>query len=180
MIEETSFRFHQDREPLDYVEDVVISVKQYPPEHILNGECLYFEYDPVAIQNVTDEINKPNFNIMITSTHLYDQNVTYDLKEKWFGTEYCERDVPDDWKNAWNVAKPYPEFVLPAVNPFIADDFTILFKQCEQEPLPKLPVKLMDNEVCELWHRQDDRFGLPVARYYFYFMSPCAMGTAEK
>lgn len=177
-IEETSFRFSQERDPIDNVEDLVVSLKHYPSEHLLNGDSLYFEYDPVAIQNIIDAINKPQFNVMITSTHLYDDDVKYEMKEKWFGTEYCSRDVPAEWRAAWNDVKPYPEFALPEVNPYIADDFTILLK--EGVKLPKSPTKLIDNEVCELWHRQDDRFLLPIARYYFYFTSPHAMNTAKK
>lgn len=177
-IEETSFRFVQERDPIDNVEDLVINLKQYPPEYLLNGDCLYFEYDPVAIQNIIDDINKPNFNIMITSTKLYDDNVKYDLKEKWFGTEYCCRDVPDAWKKAWTNVQPYAEFTLPDPNPYIADNFDITIK--EGTKLPKAPNKLIENDVCELWHRQDDRFLLPIAYYYFYFTSPHAMGTPKK
>lgn len=177
-IEETSFHFSQERDPIDNVQDLVVNLKQYPPEHILNGDSLYFEYNPEAIREIIDEINQPNFNIMITSTHLYDKEITYDLREKWFGTEYCHRNVPIEWKKAWTDVQPYPEFAIPEENPYIADDFSISYKP--EAALSRIPNKLIDNEVCELWHRQDDKFLLPTAHYYFYFMSPHAMTTAEK
>lgn len=177
-IEEATFRFTQERDPLDNVEDLVINLKQYPPRHILNGDSLYFEYDATAIQNVIDELNTPNFNIMVTSTHLYEENMKYDLKEKWFGTEYHERYVPAEWKTNWENVQPFNEFTLPEVNQYIADDFSISYDS--SVPISSLPSKLFENDVCELWHRQDDRFLLPLSRYYFYFMSPCAMKTTEK
>lgn len=177
-VEENAFRFSQERDPIDNVEDLVISLKDYPSEHILSGDYLYFDYDPVAIQGIIDELNKPNFNIMITSTHLFEEDMKYDLKEKWFGTEHCERDMPAEWTEMWKSVKPYPELALPEPNPYIADDFSISYQP--GAVVPKFPVQLIDTDCCELWHRQDDKFLLPIAHYYFYFMSPNAMWSAEK
>lgn len=115
---------------------------------------------------------------MITSTRRYNDQVTYELTEPWFATMYTEMDLPDKWIALWKNAKPHPEFALPEPNPFIADDFDILYK--EGQVIPKYPVKIVDNDLCELWFRQDDKFLLPTACYSFYFMTPLAIASTEK
>lgn len=87
-IEANAFRFANERDALDNVEDLVISLKQYPAKHILTGDCLFFEYDANAIQQIIDELNSRKFNIMITSTRRYNENITYEQTENWFGTMY--------------------------------------------------------------------------------------------
>lgn len=177
-IEDASFRFSVERDPIDNTEDVVENMKNYPSKHILSGDFLYFAYDANAIQEIIDFLNSPKFKITITSTRLYDNDVIYNLKEDWFGTEYCERDVPEKWLNVWQNIKPYDDFFLPAPNPFIADDFTIVYDK--STVLPKYPTKILENEVCELWYRQDDKFLLPHAFYNFFFISPSAMSSTKK
>lgn len=177
-IEANAFRFANERDALENVEDLVISLKQYPPKYILTGDCLYFEYDANAIQQIIDELNSRNFNIMITSTRRYNENINYELTEPWFGTMYTEIDMPEKWISLWKNATPSPEFALPEPNPFIADDFTISYE--DGRILPKYPTKVLDNELCELWFRQDDKFLLPTACYNFYFMTPHSTASIEK
>ncbi|XP_031625679.1 nardilysin-like [Contarinia nasturtii] len=176
-IEANAFRFANERDALDNVEDVVISLKQYPPKYILTGDCLFFEYDANAIQQIIDELNSSKFNIMITSTRRFSENITYEQTENWFGTMYTEIDMPEKWLSLWKNATPLSEFALPEPNKFIADDFTILYE--EGQTIPMYPMKILDNDLCELWFRQDDKFLLPTACYNFYFMTPDAIATIE-
>lgn len=177
-IEENTFRFASERDAIDNVEDLVINLKHYPSKYLLTGDSLFFDYDPVAIQAATNALNTRTFNIMITSIHKYDDNVQYELNEKWFGTEYTERDMPEKWITLWNNAKPFEEFTLPAPNPFIADDFTIFYDKTA--PVPKHPTKILENDVCELWFRQDDKFLLPNAFCNFYLMTPLVLSSVDK
>lgn len=177
-IEENTFRFASERDAIDNVEDLVINLKHYPSKYLLTGDSLYFEYDPAAIQRAIDVLNTRKFNIMITSTHKYDENVEYELKEEWFGTEYTERNMPEKWISLWNNVQPFKEFTLPAPNPFIADDFSIFYDK--NHPIPKYPTKILENDVCELWFRQDDKFKLPYAHCYFYFTTPLVLSSVDK
>lgn len=177
-IEENTFRFANERDAIDNVEDLVINLKHYPSKHLLTGDSLYFDYDATAIQAAIDVLNTRTFNVMITSTHKYDDNVLYELKEKWFGTEYSERQMPEKWIALWNDAKPLDIFTLPAPNPFIADDFTIFYNK--ERPVPKYPTRILENDVCELWFRQDDKFLLPYAYCNFYFITPLVLSSVDK
>lgn len=177
-ISETNFRFSPEQNPFNNVQRLVHNLKHYPPKYALSGDKLLFEYDANEIQKMIDVLSTRKFNIMITSTKRYDETVTYELKEQWFGTSYSEIDMPAKWITLWENAIPNSEFSLPDPNPFIADDFTIYYNH--EYPIPKCPNKILDNDLCELWFRQDDTFLLPDARYIFYFRTSILKQSIKK
>lgn len=178
LISENRFHYNESTSPGD---KLVVGLKRYPSKYVLTADSLYFEYDPNAIRKLIDEINCRRFNIMITSSNPYDVGVTFESNEPWFGTRYTERQMPQEWIELWDNAKPFEEFSLPSPNPFVADDFTILEKSCVPKDQPeKYPTKILDNDLCELWFREDDKFLLPTACYNFYFITPLAIASTDK
>lgn len=177
-IEANNYRFQRERSPLENVENLVLNLKNYPPKDLLTGPSLFFEYDFDAIQYFLEHMNRSKKNIMITTKSPY-MGREFDQVEPWFGTQYCSFDIPSDWAEAWEKPKIMDDFKLPVPNVFIPKDLTILYNPDTME-VPPHPEKIMESDVCELWYRQDDRFLLPVAYYYFYFMSPMARGSVEK
>lgn len=168
-IENTSFRFQTERNALDNVSDLVTNLKLFPPKHTLSGTCLYFDYDPDGINRIIEYLNNSVMNIMITTKEKFN-NHEFDQIEPWFGTEYCKIDYPSEWYEMWKNVKSCADFKIPSPNLFIATDFTIL---CDKSSVvPKYPEKIMDNQLCELWFKQDNRFLYPISHYYFYIMSP--------
>ncbi|XP_055626814.1 nardilysin-like isoform X2 [Toxorhynchites rutilus septentrionalis] len=173
-IEATSFRFRKEKVASDNVEELVVNMRHYPPKHIITGPELYFHYDAAEIQEVIDNLNQPNFNIMISSSKPYD-GIVFDRKEKWFGTEYATIDMPQKWKNLWENTTDIPELKLQEKNNYISTNFTILATShdgSQTNEIPQFPEKVMDNEICELWYRLDSKFNLPSALMYFYLISP--------
>lgn len=164
------FRFQSERDVFKNVQRLSVNLKQYPTKTILSGSMLLFKYDANTLQRNIDNLNKRNFNIMITSSKRYNESVTYESTESWFETKYTELDMPAKWITMWENIKPFAEFTLPEPNPFIADDFTIFHN--DGNLVPKYPTKIFDNELCELWFRQDDKFLLPTASYSFDFTTP--------
>lgn len=45
-VEDTSFRFQDEEDAVDFVENLSESMQFYPPEDYLTGDDLYFEYNP--------------------------------------------------------------------------------------------------------------------------------------
>ncbi|KOB77283.1 putative metalloendopeptidase, partial [Operophtera brumata] len=68
-IEETNFRFEEESQPADYVENLVENMHFYPPQHYITGDKLYYKYDPKRWTNVEPYPNfhLPNKNIYITT-----------------------------------------------------------------------------------------------------------------
>lgn len=100
------------------------------------------------------------------------------ITSAWFGTEYTEMDMPSKWISLWENAKPFPEFTMPEPNPFITDDFTILYDNTTD--LPNNERKILENDLCELWFRQGDKVPLPTASYIFEFNTPFAIASVDK
>uniref|UniRef100_A0A182W7X3 Nardilysin n=1 Tax=Anopheles minimus TaxID=112268 RepID=A0A182W7X3_9DIPT len=170
-LEATSFRYRKEKEASDNVEELVVNMRYYPPEHIITGSELYFKYDPSEIWTVINNLNEPKFNLMISSTKPF-RNVTYNRTETWFGTEYVELDVPEEWQRLWESAEPMPEIQLQEKNQYISTNFSILADMDDSLEVPQYPEKIVENEMCELWFRQDTKFRLPLALMYFYIISP--------
>ncbi|XP_065095292.1 nardilysin-like isoform X1 [Ochlerotatus camptorhynchus] len=175
-IEDTSFRYRKEKEASDNVEELVVNMRYYPSKDIITGSELYDHYDADEIQKVIDNLNQPNFNIMISSSKPYN-GIVYDKKEKWFGTEYTERDIPQEWKNLWANATIIPELRLQERNQYISTDFTIFASQDDADAalISPFPERIMETENRELWYRQDNKFNLPMSLMYFYFISPLPM-----
>lgn len=177
-IELNQFRFQTEQTALENVESLVTNLKYYPPKDMLTGPNLYFEYDYNAIRNFLEKLNRTKANIMITTKTTFEGH-EFDKVEPWFGTQYCLFDIPNDWLKRWKDPRILDDFKLPESNVYIPKDMTILYNPETMKP-PKYPAKIMENEICEFWHRQDDKFLLPTAYYHFYFTSPMARGSIEK
>ena len=172
------FRFAEEINAFDYVSNIVANVKHYPAKDILTGPRLLFEYNPDAIRSYIDELNTRKFNIMITSKRPLNDQVKFESIEPWYEAEYTELDMPTKWIELWENVQRLPEFTLPEPNLFIADDFTIFFEA--GTTVSKYPTKILDNDLCELWFRSDDKFLLPIAVYKFHFISPHFNASIKK
>uniref|UniRef100_A0A1I8PFT7 Nardilysin n=1 Tax=Stomoxys calcitrans TaxID=35570 RepID=A0A1I8PFT7_STOCA len=177
-IEETGFRFSSQKPAFDNVQHLVVQSKYYPPKHILTGTELYFEYNEEQVQDVKRHLNEFSFNIMVTSQQKYD-GITYDKKEKWFGTEYTSIKMPQKWQDLWDNCKPLSELFMPKPNRFLSNDFRLFWVENGKPEIPLAPKKILQTDTCELWFRQDDKFELPDAFMYFYFVSPLPRQSAK-
>lgn len=177
-IKANRFRFAQEISAFSNVQNVVGNIKQYPASDILMGPSLMYEFNAEILRKFVDDLVARKFNIMVIASRLYSDRVTYASTEPWYGTEYTELDMPAMWTDLWENVKPLPDFVLPESNPFIADDFTI-FSKTGNVPA-KFPTKILDNDLGELWFRQDDTFLLPTAYCKFQFISPQARASTKK
>ena len=180
-IDEYSFNFQEEREPSDNVEDLVSKLKLYPPANVLNGDTLYFDYNPDAIEKLLNEFHYDRANITVTSKKLLNTELSFNMTEKWFSTEYCIIDRPSEWQQLWNEPKSFKEEIyLPKPNGFITTDFTILCDKNMEKTAAEYPNKVLENDKAELWFKQDFKFKLPLAYYYFYIITPLSQDSIEK
>lgn len=186
-IEETSFRFSSDSSPLENVEEYAVNLKYYPSELLMTADSLYLEYEPQHIADVLNALNSSEtpLNVMLTSQSVPAELIAagyhaFDKIEPWFGAEYAQIEVPAEWTALRSDPGEFSEFVLPAPNQFITDDFSLFYRAGESEAVPAHPQRLLDTPVVELFYRLDDRFLLPTAYYYFYLQSPAFRGSVKK
>lgn len=180
VIEENNFRFKTDQTPADNVEELAINLKYYPPKCLFTADSLYSVYDPEAIAQILDAMTDPAIplNILLTARQSL-SGQKFDRVEPWFGTEYARVDFPAGWKELRTDAPILSAFGLPEPNPYITTDFGILYEK-DVSQVTEYPAKVYESPIGELWYRQDDRFLLPIAYYYFYLTSPVFRGTKDK
>eukprot|EP01147_Barroeca_monosierra_P001420 gene1420-4584_t len=157
-ISENYFRFRQDVEPLEFVENVVSEMMYYPDTHILDGDCVMMEYDADTIQRLLGRLRFSSMLVGIISCTVADHCTE---TEQWFGTKYGLESFPEDWIEeafAIETSQGCPiHFHLPDQNPFVATDFTKF-----DDPHPnKEPTIVHSEHDMECWYLHDSIFSVP-------------------
>ncbi|KAL6431065.1 hypothetical protein ACFW04_007066 [Cataglyphis niger] len=171
-IEENNFRFADQENPIEYVEDLCESMHFYPPRDYITGNELYFEYDPEAIKTCLDYLRPENANIMIFNKSFTELNKI----EPWFKTKYTDVEIPQEWIERWKIIEPLPDFHLPLPNTFLTSDFTLISIPAD---IPKYPVKIHSDAISEIWYRPDPKFCLPECYINFHFVSSLGLQSLE-
>ncbi|XP_023307917.2 nardilysin-like [Lucilia cuprina] len=177
-INNSKFHYSTESTPGENVTYLIKCCKYYPSKDILTGSELYYQFNEEQVQLIIDHLNEFKFNITLMSYQNY-ENVVYDKKEKWFGTEYTSKKIPQKWFNMWQSNGQISELHLPKANLFVAQDFRIFWLENGKQQLYDIPEKLIQTELCELWFRQDDKFLLPYAHMNFHMMSSMLRQSAR-
>uniref|UniRef100_A0A3B4A1W4 Nardilysin b (N-arginine dibasic convertase) n=1 Tax=Periophthalmus magnuspinnatus TaxID=409849 RepID=A0A3B4A1W4_9GOBI len=108
--------------PVDFVASVCENMQLFSKEHFLTGDTLLFEYKPQVIGDALALLTPLRANVMLLSPENQGQ---CDLTEKWFGTSYGVKDVPQEWRDLWSTDfELNPDLHLPAPNRFISEKRT--------------------------------------------------------
>ncbi|KAF7265302.1 hypothetical protein GWI33_021290 [Rhynchophorus ferrugineus] len=173
-ISNMAFKYAKEETAVEIVEDICEAMQFYAPEHYITGSELYFDYDPQTISSLIDYMTPDKANIMVIKKNT--EGINFDTTEKWFGTQYAVRDIPEGWMSQWKNARRNEELSIPPPNSFITKDFSIL---PDIENNPDYPKKILANSLMEVWYRRDLKFKLPVAYYYFFLVTPLAAQDAK-
>ncbi|KAJ8928146.1 hypothetical protein NQ314_019326, partial [Rhamnusium bicolor] len=140
---------------------------------VLTAEGLIHLYE--AIKMLTNLLRPEKMNVMVM-TNTLPNSLKYEKVEKWFGTEYTDTDIPQEWIKKWQSVEPFPELDIPSPNPYLTTDFSIL---PDVENHPDYPQKVLNSALLEMWYRKDQKFKLPLAYYNFYLISPLAIESVS-
>lgn len=167
LVEDTSFRFAEEISAADNVEGLAENMHYYPSTDYLTGDHIYFEYKPEVIKEYLDKLTCDMVNIMVSSKYAASK-IKLDRAEPWFGTKYNISDISADWVQTWKDIQPGSLFHLPHPNQFLTKDFSILLPpSCH----PVYPEKIIQDEILEVWYKQDIKFKRPLGYMCFHFIS---------
>jgi nardilysin len=121
------FKYFAESTPDENVKNFTSQMLMYEDVDIIRGSNLLLEFNEKEIVDVIEAFNKMKFNIA-----LFDENhESYNKKEKYYGGEYDEVEMPAEYKRLWNERKLNPEFHLEKPNPFKATSFDIYEDEME-------------------------------------------------
>nr|KAG5701169.1 hypothetical protein BaRGS_023278 [Batillaria attramentaria] len=166
-IENIKFRFREELDPIDNVEQVVENMQLYPLEHYLTGRTLVLNYDAQLLRECLSYLCPSQSCIMMWSKN-YGMTGECDMVEPWFGTLYTRTEIPQEWKMEWTDLKPIPELILPEKNPFIPSEFELH----TVADVTEYPVTVMENQYGRMWYKKDTKFHTPKAYIYLHLMIP--------
>lgn len=166
-IENIKFRFREELDPIDNVEQVAENMQMYPLEHYLTGRTLILQYDPQLLQECMSCMAPGQACIMLWSKN-FSTSGECEKVEPWFNTQYSVSDIPQEWKLEWTDLKASPQLKFPEKNPFIPSDFEL---QKVEEP-SEFPIILQENQFGRMWYKKDTKFNTPKAFIYLHLMVP--------
>ncbi|KAF7593445.1 Insulinase (Peptidase M16) [Aspergillus hancockii] len=175
---EVEFRFKQ-KTPASRFTSRLSSVMQkpLPREWLLSGSLLR-TFEPELIKKALSYFRPDNFRMIVVAQ---DYPGDWDLKEKWYGTEYKVQDVPEDFMAEIHKAlNTTPESRLPAlhmphVNEFVPTRLSVE-KRDVSEPA-KTPKLIRHDDHVRLWFKKDDRFWVPKATIHLTLRNPLVWAT---
>ncbi|KAE8167024.1 Metalloenzyme, LuxS/M16 peptidase-like protein [Aspergillus tamarii] len=175
---EVEFRFKQ-KTPASRFTSRLSSVMQKPlPRDWLLSGSLLRSYNPELIKKALSYLRADNFRMVVVAQ---DYPGDWNLKEKWYGTEYKVEDVPKDFlAEIQEALNSTPETRLsglhmPHKNEFVPTRLSVEKKEVS-EPA-KTPKLIRHDDHVRLWFKKDDRFWVPKATLHVTLRNPLVWAT---
>ena len=166
-IENIKFRFREEVDPIDNVEQIAENMQMFPLEHYLTGRSLVLTYDAQLIRECTSYLAPSQACITLWSK-AFERDGVCNKVEPWFNTKFSVSDIPEEWKEEWKGLKTNPELCLPEANPFIPTNLDLL----NVEGASEYPIQVLDNQFVRMWYKKDKKFKMPKGFIMIHLMSP--------
>ena len=156
-IADINFHFGEKTPAVSTVVNTANILHKVQPVDVIRYPFIYDEYKPQLIKLFLDELVPKNMLLYYSA-----QDVTGNIHEKWYGTEYAKKDISESQINKWNTilnktTHSYQHLQLPQPNPFIVKDISLENKKNDTSK----PSLLINNPKIKLWYAQDTSFKSP-------------------
>ncbi|WP_231896564.1 MULTISPECIES: insulinase family protein [unclassified Halomonas] len=161
-LNEQAFRFQQPGEPQQEATRLSMNLSRYPVEDVQYAAYRMDEFEAEQHQRYLDALTPDNMLRIYSAPDIESDKVT-----PWFDTEWREQTPSQSGQALSGLA-------LPAPNPFIASDLSLLDGQDER------PSTLIDTPSFTAWHMQDAQFNTPKVEWRLSLQHPSASYSAEE
>lgn len=144
-----------------------------PLESFPEKSQIITSYDPKLVQEFLDGLTPENCEIQVIASPA-ESGVKPDQTERWLGTSYAIKPIPEEILKEWKEAQPHPAIDLPEPNPFIPRSLALKSPKEGNENggyLPE-PTKVLDDENGLVYFVQDNRYKEPKIYWSFEFRTP--------
>ncbi|MCW4150217.1 insulinase family protein [Halomonas sp. 18H] len=161
-LNEQAFRFQQQGEPQQEAIRLSMNLSRYPVEDVQYAAYRMDEFDAEQHRRYLDALTQDNMLRIYSAPDIESDKVT-----PWFDTAWREQ-TPSESGQALS------GLTLPAPNPFIANDLSLLEGQDER------PTTLIDTPSFTAWHMQDAQFNTPKVEWRLSLQHPSTSYSAEE
>ncbi|MGR2738329.1 insulinase family protein [Billgrantia sp. Q4P2] len=154
---EQQFRFQQHGSTLQSAMRLAMNLARFPMEDVQYAAYRMDGFEPELVAEYLDAL-RPETLLRVYSG----PEVEGERTSPWFNTPWREVEPTAA------TAQPLAGLALPAPNPFIAEDVTLLDEQDER------PSQLLEEEGFSLWHMSDASFNTPKVEWRFSLQNPAA------
>lgn len=178
-LSEVDFRFKQ-KSPASRFTSSLSSVMQKPyrREWLLSGSSLLRKFEPEMITSGLEHLRVDNFNVEVISQQYPGD---WNMKEKWYGTEYKVEPIPEDFISEIRSAlgatsgERIPDLHMPHKNEFVPTRLDVEKKEVA-EPA-KAPSLIRNDDHVRAWFKKDDTFWVPKASLDITLRNPLVYAT---
>lgn len=165
------FEFQENGSNINYVRHLASQLKQVPSHQLLSAPYQMTNFSPILIAEYLQALQPNNMLMMVTGNGL-----SVDKKTQHYNAPYGMAEIPDELIAQWQQPRLNPNIKLPAINPFIPDQLSIIEMPDSSTSNPQ---QLVTESNVVTWHNLDTSFKTPRADVYFTLRSPLANQSAK-
>lgn len=165
------FRYPVITRNMDYIEWLVDSMLRVPVAHVLDASYLADRYDPRAIAARLDRMTPENARVWFISPNEPHNKIAY-----FVNAPYQVDKITQERLALWRQTKEQIKLSLPALNPYIANDFSLI----KPQSAPPYPLMIIDEPGLRLRYMPSRYFAdEPRADITLNFRNPTIMSNAR-
>lgn len=162
------FRFKEKGASLWYVVGVSSALQDYPAQDVLRAGSMKETFDADLIRNFLTYIKPENMIMTVVSPDVQGNQVEQDYQ-----VHYKVDSIAENLLASWSNPGANQMLALPESNGFLPDQLA-LKPIADAQPVPRTVTGM---QQIELWHQQEDVFGVPRASFIFTLKSDIANDT---
>jgi insulysin len=155
---ELDFTYENKGEGAERASHLADNMNRYPIEIAETVDYMYETLDPGLVDSLLDNLRPDNMLCMLTA-----EGLETDRVEPYYGTRFSYNIEKGDSYSLLLDPPLVTGLSLPAPNPFLPDDVTLLAER---------PVNLINEPGLELWYAQDVTFKMPRVSITFHIQPP--------
>lgn len=176
-----SFNYGNEEDALSHANDIVNNMMNYPVEHMLTGDQLYYQFDKTLIDKYLDFMVPEKTNLTLLGGAFLPEYET--LEEPWIKTKYQVQPLPESWREqASKCVGDSPYFHYPNPNQFIATNFELLNEGAadpHEMEIGEYPKQIVSTPRMTVWYKPDFHFNLPQGVLHLHILSPVLRASLE-
>ena len=158
-----AFRFLEQGSPEDTAISLASGMPLLPPEELIQSHYLFRKFSPEKITEYLNLLTPDNLRVRVAT-----QNPQPDMQmEPWAGGLYKVQSLSEEQKHRFASAQPDPDLAIPATNPFMPDDLSII-----NEPDTGQPHQIDSTPGFSSWFLHDNKFNVPRGSIIIRFAAP--------